>query len=357
MSAVSFFNPVYLLDPKSYKENIQNLVEGYFDLTSSPAHVAALKILSYATLILPAIALAIKTYLRYTSDTFYVAKPNLQVFLSFCENHPEFSGLLRKIKNLVNFENLGFRNGVNSRNFCVGSDSTWKNKVFIKSPNGKYIFIRQTQAKNEQLAFLISHRLNLGVVPPTIALEGFTDAIEAALPMSILQYMKVGCDPKTYEISYAGVVVQEGILLEEDQTLFNRDSLDVTQIQKAILFNLITGRTDSGPSNTVVARLGKIMELDNEKLGLSMTDSWLLREFSEMCFDPAVIDDFLSMPIHTIRNVFEEMHAFNFDQSTKSTISQNFDKTREFLILHSGNQVKVKDLAAFFCRLTETDEG
>jgi hypothetical protein len=96
-----------------------------------------------------------------------------------------------------------------------------------------------------------------------------------------------------------------------------------------------------------VARLGKIMELDNEKLGLPMTDSWLLSEFSEMTFDPAVIDDFLSKPIHAVRNVFEEMNAFNFDQSTKSTISQNFDKIREFLTLHNGDQVKVKDLAAF----------
>ena len=348
MSLTTFFNQNYFFDIEFHKKNIQNLAEGYFDLTSNAPVFKALKTFSFATLAIPAIALAVKAYLQHVSRASHIKKINLQAYQSFCKNHPEFSSLLQKMQNLVKFEDVDFRNGINSRRFHIGSDAIGENKVFIKFPLGKHILIRQTRAKNEQLAFLISHRLNLGVVPVTIAPEGFAHSIDAVLPPSILQYVKVGCDFKTHQDSYKGVVFQEGILLEEDQTLSNRDSLDLAQIQKAVLFNLITGRTDAQPNNTVVAQFGKIMELDNEKLGLSITDSWLLREFSELSFDPAVINDFLSKPTHTITKIFEEMNAFNFDQSMKATISENFDTIREFFLLNIENQIKVKDLKNFF---------
>jgi hypothetical protein len=290
MSAVSFFTPAYTANPQSVRGIVQNFVEGYFDLTSGPTLATALKIASYATLIIPAAVLAIKAYLRCSGPAQIGATAlqdahNSRAVISFCENYPAFSELLQKAQNLVHFENIGFRNGVNSREFCIGSDVNGRHKIFIKSPGGKHLFIRQLRAKNEQLAFLISHRLQLGVVPPTIALEGYQDKIETVLPKPLLQYAKVGCDPKTYENSYAGVVVQEGVLLEENQDNFNRDSLDLDQAQKAVIFNLITGRIDAGRKNTVVAQFGKLTELDNEKLGQPLgSDSWLLSEFAEMTF-------------------------------------------------------------------------
>lgn len=262
---------------------------------------------------------------------------------------------MQKTQNLVHFENIGWINGRNTRDICIGSDVNGQHKIFIKSPGGKNLFIRQLRAKNEQLAFLISHRLQLGVVPSTIALEGYQDKIETVLPKPMWEHAKVGCDPKTYKNSYAGVVIQEGVSLEENQDNFNRNSLDPDQIQKAVIFNLIAGRVDAGRANSVIAKSGKLMEVDNEKLGYSSlssdrsisSDSWLLSEFAEMTFSTEVIHKFLSQPIDTVRQVFEEMEVFNFDQSTKTNITRNFNKLREFFSLYKDGQVKVKDLTAF----------
>ena len=343
VSAIRFFTQAYTAHLQSIREALQDFVEGYFDLSSGACLATALKIASYATLIIPVVVLAIKAYLQCSARNTH----NRPAVIRFCANHPAFSGLLQKAQNLVHFENIGFRNGVNSRMFCIGSDAHGQNKLFIKSPMGKHIFTRQLRAKNEQLAFLISRRLQLGVVPPTIALEGYQDKIEAVLPKSMIKYAKVGCDPQTHKNSYAGVVLQEGVLLEKNQDNFDKTTLELDQVQKAIIFNLITGRIDAGRNNTVIAQCGKLMELDNEKLGQMSSDSWLLSEFAETTFSTKVISSFLSKPTDTVRGIFEEMEIFNFDQSTKTNITRNFDKIREFFSLYRGSQVKVKDLTGF----------
>ncbi len=89
-----------------------------------------------------------------------------------------------------------------------------------------------------------------------------------------------------------------------------------------------------------------MMELDNERLGLD-SESWLLDEFAEMTFSPEVIDNLLSKPIHTVRQIFEEMEVFNFHQTTQTTISGNFDKIREFFTLFRSVPIQVKDVTAY----------
>lgn len=64
MAAVGFFTPHYVADPVSARDAVQNFVEGYFDLKRSPLWVSALKVASYATLIIPAIVLALKIAMR-----------------------------------------------------------------------------------------------------------------------------------------------------------------------------------------------------------------------------------------------------------------------------------------------------
>lgn len=63
MSAVGFFEPQYVANPESFTDRAQNFIEGYFDLSTS-ALATALKVISYATLIIPAIMLAAKIALR-----------------------------------------------------------------------------------------------------------------------------------------------------------------------------------------------------------------------------------------------------------------------------------------------------
>lgn len=64
MSSVSFFTPSYVENPLSFGDAVQNFAERYFDLKGSPFWVSALKVASYATLIIPAIVLAIKLAMR-----------------------------------------------------------------------------------------------------------------------------------------------------------------------------------------------------------------------------------------------------------------------------------------------------
>lgn len=66
---ISFFSPQYIQNPQTLGDAIQNFTEGYFDLTNSSCMATILKVASYATLIIPAIALAIKIYLRHSSGS------------------------------------------------------------------------------------------------------------------------------------------------------------------------------------------------------------------------------------------------------------------------------------------------
>ncbi|MBX7066963.1 MAG: hypothetical protein K1X28_07015 [Parachlamydiales bacterium] len=72
MATVSFFTPEYIGNPQTFGDKVQNFVENYFDLKNSSCIATALKVISYATLIIPAIMLAIKTYLRYSSGSLEV---------------------------------------------------------------------------------------------------------------------------------------------------------------------------------------------------------------------------------------------------------------------------------------------
>lgn len=67
MATVGFFTPVYHAGPQSLSETAQNFVEGYFDITSTSLLATVLKVISYTTVVIPAIMLAIKAYLRYTA--------------------------------------------------------------------------------------------------------------------------------------------------------------------------------------------------------------------------------------------------------------------------------------------------
>lgn len=77
MSAVNSLEP----QPVSLRDSIQNFVEGYFDLTGS-ALAIALKVISYATLIIPATMLAIKAWLRCSSTSIPNAVPLPPPFLN-----------------------------------------------------------------------------------------------------------------------------------------------------------------------------------------------------------------------------------------------------------------------------------
>ena len=186
MSAVGFVSHSYSIHCQSARLALCNAARRCCSLTSGSALVTALKIVSCAMLIIPAIVFiarfVITTNLRYS-----------KALDAFCKKHSAFSGLLQKAQDLVAVENFNplWRTDIATRIVYVGKDLHGGNQLFIKTPGGKRVLDRQPRAKNEQLAFLISHRLSLGVVPPTMTLEGYRNEIESIFPRSILKQLKI----------------------------------------------------------------------------------------------------------------------------------------------------------------------
>jgi hypothetical protein len=95
MATVGFFEPKYVVPPQSLTERATNWVEGYFDLTQS-AFATMLKVISYATVIIPIIMLIAKIAIRF-SET--LPMPHLVPFESSdspikaaIDKTPEFAG-------------------------------------------------------------------------------------------------------------------------------------------------------------------------------------------------------------------------------------------------------------------------
>ncbi len=272
----------------------------------------------------------------------------------------KFKPLLQKTQRLVSFKdfNPGCRHHEDelphcTREIIMGSTPNQENAIFIKFPMGKHIFVRQKRAKNEQLAFLISHRLALNVVPITMALEGYEQLITSLVPQSISERLKQGMSPlNPLENNYAGVVIQEGLLLHKNQLhvkknplmSFETFGLDMDQVHRAVLFNLIVGRMDADRHNTIIDSSKKIMEHDNEKLGAKHSDSWLLNTFAETIISRKVLDDFLNHDVSLIKEVFQEMKQFDFEPTLEPLIIENFEKIHQFLSADSKNEIKVCDL-------------
>lgn len=332
---VSIDHPIstsYVAFSNFFKENLKR----HTDTTT-------FKIARYALLIIAAGVLVCKMASEYQ------ARKKITIF---CTNHPEFSKLIKKIQHVVRFDHVAAgsygnkENSSHTREFNIGKNKEKHAQIYIKAPTGKNIFNRQKHAKNEQLAYLISHRLNLNVVPITVAIENFLE-FEDVLPKWMLKFAKVGCRPQTYETSFAGVVIQEGVVLTENQDKFNQAALDHHQVQRAVLFNVITGRMDSGPNNTVIAEGNKMMELDNEQLGAQAagySTSWLITEYQDMVFTDGVIAEFLSKPAGTVEGIFTEMQHFNFPVSVQKNITNNFQQVREVFLRHQNQALTVKDL-------------
>ncbi len=270
----------------------------------------------------------------------------------------DFKQLLQETQNLVGFKNFNpthqnyedeLRNC--TRDIIMGSTPTRENAVFIKSPIGKHVFVRQKRAKNEQLAFLISQWLSLNVVPATMALEGYEQSMKELLPQSVFNELRQGNNLK-WERTFDGVVIQEGLFLHKNQIhveknpsmSFEEFGLDMDQVHRAVLFNLIVGRFDAGKQNTVIDSSKRIMEYDNEKLGYKEKDSWLFVTFADTIISKKVIEDILTKDVSIIKKVFKELSQFEFETTLELLIAENFEIIKRFLITNKTKEVKVCDL-------------
>lgn len=248
-----------------------------------------------------------------------------------------FQDLLQKAKKVVSAKKPELQGNPDFNNFqryvIVGYDKNGAILVFIKWPCGKYQAIQEKALKNEQLAFLISHALEFNVVPPTIV-------------------TKLKMDPKCRMASKMDCVVQSAVHLADKQTHLlegvKHNEMDLSQIHQLILFNMIVGRHDGRPCNTVLDKQNRFIEVDNESLGFESTDSWLLEEFERTVLSKELVKNFLTLEEITIKNVFLRMKAdsLTFDESVQKNILSNFAKIKHLFATYSADnrEIRVRDL-------------
>ena len=89
MSAVGFFTPRYYAKPQTCAHTAKNFIEGYFDLKSPSLFKTILKVISFATLLIPAVMLTLKILLRsFASLPSGTLAPNVQAVI---DDAPQFA--------------------------------------------------------------------------------------------------------------------------------------------------------------------------------------------------------------------------------------------------------------------------
>jgi hypothetical protein len=271
----------------------------------------------------------------------------------------ECQDLMQQVNRIQSFQQFNmssiYPEYFSKREIYIGP-STGKN-IFVKNYQGKRAFVNEPLAKQDQLAFMVSHRLNFGVVPPTIALKGYENAFRISKLAQL--HMGIGC------------VLQEGVPLHSHQIhMSNADkralseyAFDIDHLCRAVFFNIVVGRTDAGARNAVIDQFKRVMEIDNEQIGHTFTDSWLLDTFSDCVVSPSVIEDFLKKEASIIEDIFRDLEghlSLNFwngetckldsPNMSKVNILNNFKRLQSYLRENQEAQIKVGDLALHFTR-------
>lgn len=267
---------------------------------------------------------------------------------------PEFIPLVQKIENLKSFHLFEVPKGVHfkpCRGILVGSNLEGTEKVFFKWTQGKRAMIRLPLQMQEQVAFMISDRLGLGVVPPTIA--------RALAPKDCIKCIndQIKRTMSRHLFLQGWDVIQEGVIPYDGSNW----RVDINNLCKAVFFNIIVGRGDAGRRNTVIDKSGKIKEVDIEYIGKTKTTSWLINRFSNIVLNKEIINDFLNKDISIIEGVFDELSHLlptyfwneetcksDIPNNTKVNVLDNFKRLKQFLIHNKDSQIKVGDLMHSF---------
>jgi hypothetical protein len=220
--------------------------------------------------------------------------------------------------------------------------------VFIKAPTYGYKGKIQTDAiKNEELAYLISHHFKFDVVPLT---KIFT------MKELISKGVSSRLDPINAALSKTEFILQEAVVLAEKQVHLqgvdaSPDDLkqfELAHVHKAILFNMVIGKRDGRPCNTVLDNQGRGMEVDNEYLGLQAADTWLLDAFNHTTLSHELVQQFMNYEASLLEDIFKslESQGQTFAPAVKANMISNFNKIKKLFMEKNGAPVKVQDLIA-----------
>jgi hypothetical protein len=224
------------------------------------------------------------------------------------------------------------------RDVQVGIDSQEKKLIFIKIPSGRYAKIQDPALRNDQLSFQISHALGLNVVPTTKVVS-----VHDLLPPEEVAYYNSNC------------VIQNAVSTHNDQFHLKPDmnskefkNLNLPQVHKAIIFNMLLGRHDGRAVNTVIDEQMRVMEIDNEYIGLRTTDSWLLDNFKDTTLSPDFVKSFLKFEKKILLDVLADMASQGLDisEDAQKNIIYNFEKIQNFFMANQNKEIRVSDLIA-----------
>jgi len=205
-------------------------------------------------------------------------------------------------------------------------------KYFLKSNQGKQSPIRDRFILKDLLAFLISSRLGFDVVPTTLVVGSHdpapawdlnkpeikkkidsllgieiynATAIQLAIqPLDRFQPHPLNSDPHLRDIK-----------LKESLVKWMRESSSNTNLTNALLFNMVTGRLDGEPRNSVI-RAGndkekaRLYEVDNEMIGYRTTDSWLMWLLQDVELPRSPLEACSEIKFEILDSVFQDMKGF-----------------------------------------------
>lgn len=313
--------------------------------------------------------------LSFLNPIAHYLNPPPMVIPSECKS---LMGKLSELTTFAKFNNPYPMQFNEFREIVLGKSRDGKEQILIKSPpSSKRFFIRSRLAKQEQLAYLISERLGLKVVPAAVAIDGFKEEID-----KISETVRKHLHPRSgNDDRYCGVVIQKKINthfilehLEKGGTPFRIISWFLSwfpswfplgwnqkQLSKAILFNIVAGRTDGRGDNSVIDTYGKVMEIDNEYIGSDKADSWLFSAFPDHILSKEVIDAFLETDSSIIEDIFKDFdrrypklpfwngldQKFNIKDESRTNILNNFQRLQTFLQDNKDSVVRVRDLKQF----------
>lgn len=249
-----------------------------------------------------------------------------------------FEDLVQKTKQCIYFTEPVIQGDPNfnkySRKIFVGKDKNKQQLIFFKAPYSKNYDDQTYCLKFDQLSFQISQALKLNVVPTTkvIAIKDvFSYEVNLRSPKAVVQSAVATC-PTQFHLN------------ENDREKLM--DLDLNQVHKAIIFNMIAGRGDCRRSNSVIDENMRILEIDNEHIGYRSTSTWLLDAFKETTLDKSFVDSFLLFDKKIILDVFTDMsnQGFVIEKEVAANIVYNFEKIHRFFLDNREEKIQISQL-------------
>lgn len=228
-----------------------------------------------------------------------------------------------------------------ARYIRLGYDKNNKGICYIKMPKFKNYKNQVNGDKNDEMTFIINSLLGFNVIPITMVVGHHLDIIHR-LPANVKRMI---CDD-SFRDNYKTIIVQQVVSLSDNQCHltddFNPSSLDNESVQQAILLNIIVGRGDSGPQNSVIDNNNRIVDVDNECIGYSRTGYWLIPHCKDM-----VISNHL---LERVRNNKDKVKLYLSHR--QDSLADNIRSNLSRLLSFQQDNIKVSDLMDLFYQET-----